>query len=176
MTGEAQKVDKKPRREELSDEQWKLIEPLLPQPTTSRGRPRRDDREVLDGILWILRSGARWYDLPPRFPPYQTCHRRFQQWVRDGSLRQVLEALAQDLKERGGLDLSECFIDGTFMRAKKGALEWERPSAAKAASSWRLQMALVFLSPSTQRLLHRMKSPLSRTLCLKSLSKNNHSD
>jgi transposase len=97
------------RREELTDEQWVLIEPLipeLPRRDDGRGRPWRDTRDVMNGVLWILRSGARWQDLPDRFPPYQTCHRRFQQWVREGTLRRVLEALAQDLKERGDLDLS----------------------------------------------------------------------
>ncbi len=176
MTAEQNKPDKKPRREELSDDQWKLIEPLLPKRDKPRGRPRRDEREVWNGILWILRSGARWYDLPPRFPPYQTCHRRFQQWVQDGTLRCVLETLAADLRERGGLDLSECFIDGTFVAAKKGDKEWVKPSAAKARSSWQWQMALVFLSPSTQRLLRHMKSPLCQTLCLKPLSPNSQSD
>jgi transposase len=72
----------------------------------------------------VLRSGARWQDLPGRFPPYQTCHRRFQQWVKDGTLRRVVEALAEDLRTRGDLDLTECFIDGTFVIAKKGAASW----------------------------------------------------
>jgi transposase len=175
MTGAQNTRDKKPRREELSDEQWKLIEPLLPKLGKPRGRPRRDEREVWNGILWVLRSGARWYDLPPRFPPYQTCHRRFQQWVQDGTLRHVLETLAADLKERGGLDLSECFIDGSFVGAKKGAMEWERPSGAKVASSWQWRMALVFLSPSTQHLLRRMKSPLCKKLCPTSLSASDQS-
>jgi transposase len=155
------------RREALTNEQWALIKPLMPEPPRrpdGRGRPWRDAREVLNGILWILRSGARWQDLPERFPPYQTCHRRFQQWVRNGTLRQVLEALAADLRERGELDLSECFIDGTFGVATKGAAAWERPSGARVRSSWRWQTALVFLSPSTRRLLHRMKSPLSQQL------------
>jgi transposase len=61
-----------PRREELNDAQWEIIKPLLlkPEPRADgRGRPRKDDREVLNGILWILRSGARWQDLPERFPP-----------------------------------------------------------------------------------------------------------
>ncbi len=92
------------RREELTDEQWALIEPLipeLPRREDGRGRPWRDTREVMNGVLWILRSGARWQDLPGRFPPYQTCHRRFQQWVREGTLRKVLEALAEDLRTRG---------------------------------------------------------------------------
>ncbi len=161
------------RREELTDEQWALIEPLipeLPRREDGRGRPWRDTREVMNGVLWILRSGARWQDLPERFPPYQTCHRRFQQWVREGTLRNVLEALAEDLRTRGELDLSECFIDATFIVAKKGDSEWETPSGAKVRSSWRWQTALVFLSPSTRRLLRRMKSPLSERLSFKVLS------
>jgi transposase len=152
------------RREELSDEQWLIIEPLLgemPRRADGRGRPWRDNREVINGILWILRTGAAWADLPERFPPYQTCHRRFQIWVKDGTLRRILEALAEDLQSRGKFDLSECFIDGTFVSAKKGALGLERPSGAKARSSWQWQMALVFLSPFTQRVPRRMKSGLS---------------
>jgi transposase len=155
------------RGEELTDEQWELIGPLIPEPVRrpdGRGRPWRENREVLNGVLWILRSGARWQDLPERFPPYQTCHRRYQQWVRAGVLRDVLETLAQDLQERGELDLSECFIDGTFIVAKKGAETLARPSGAKARSSWQWQTVLVFLSPSTQRVLRHMKSPLSSTL------------
>jgi len=141
------------RREELTDEQWAIIEPLIPPPPRredGRGRPWKDTREVLNGILWILRSGARWQDLPERFPPYQTCHRRFQQWSRDGTLRKVLEALARDLEERGEIDLSECFIDSTFVVAKKGGVLWAPLSGAKARSSWAWQTFMVFLSTSTR--------------------------
>ena len=109
---------------DLTDEQWMVLERLIPEPLRredGRGRPWRDSRQVLNGILWILRTGAPWKDLPERYPPYQTCHRRFQAWVSNGTYERVLEALATDLKEHGGLDLSECFIDGTFVAAKKGA-------------------------------------------------------
>ena len=168
-----------PRREELNDEQWKAIEPLLLKPqrrTDGRGRPRKDDRQVLNGILWILRSGAAWQDLPERFASYQTCHRRFQYWVDGGVFRQVLEALAEDLRKRGKLDLAQCFIDGTFVGAKKGAAQWERPSGARVRSSWQWQTALVFLSPSTQRLLRRMRSPLSKLPLSSALSLPDLSD
>jgi hypothetical protein len=69
--------------------------------------------------------------------PYQICHRRFQQWVRTGVLRQVLEALAEDLLIRGDLDLSECFIDGAFVAAKKGVSMSARLSEARGARSWK---------------------------------------
>ncbi len=90
---------------DLTDEQWAVVQPLIGKPPRredGRGRPWRDSREVLNGVLWILRTGAPWKDLPDRYPPYQTCHRRLQAWVRNGTIRRVLEALAKDLKDRGG--------------------------------------------------------------------------
>jgi transposase len=152
---------------DLTEEQWEILEPLIPTPPRredGRGRPWRDPRDVLNGILWILRTGAPWKDLPERYPPYQTCHRRFQKWIEQGVLGTVLEALAEDLEERGGIDLSECYIDGTFVTAKKGGSASERPSRARVVRSWRFQRALLFLSPSTQRVLHRTRSPLLKRL------------
>ena len=145
---------------DLTDEQWAILKPLIPEPprrADGRGRPWRPAREVLNGILWILRTGAPWKDMPERYPPYQTCHRRFQQWDREGVMDTILRTLAQDLKERGDLDLSECFIDGTFVVAKKGGQGWERPSGAKVRRSWQWQTALVFLSPYASQVLARMK-------------------
>ena len=106
----------------LTDPQWNMISPLF-EPLTSeikRGRPKTPAREVLNGILWVLKTGARWRDLPNQYPPYQTCHRRFQQWARDGTMEKALHALAKDLHERGNIDVREAFIDGTFSSAKKG--------------------------------------------------------
>ena len=150
---------------DLTDQQWAVLSPLLPKVprrADGKGRPRRDDREILNGVLWILRTGAAWHDLPGRYPPYQTCHRRFKEWVDSQVFAQLLHALAEDMKERGGLDLEECFIDGMFTIAKKGGAEWEIPSGAKARRSWQLQTALAFLSPSTLQVLLHMKSPLLR--------------
>ena len=108
---------------DLTDEQWELIGRFLPEPVRradGRGRPWRENRAVLNGILWILRTGAPWADLPDRYPSYQTCHRRFQQWVRVVVLRSILEILAQALHDQGYLDLKEAFIDGSFAPAKQG--------------------------------------------------------
>jgi transposase len=159
------------KAEELTEEQWGRIEPLLPriERVDGRGRPRFEDRAVMNGIFWILRTGAPWADLE-RFPSHQTCYRRFQEWVELRTLKSGLEALAEDLRSRGKLDLSECFIDGTFVVAKKGGSAWERPSGPKVRRSWWWQTALVFLSPYTLHLLLRMKSPLFRILSKAGLS------
>lgn len=145
---------------DLTDEQWKILQPLIPQPVLRedrRGRPAQDLRAILNGILWILRTGAQWLDLPPRYPSKSTCHRYFQRWSRDGTFQNLMRALAQDLEERGEISIKESFIDGTFAPAKKGGLAWAKPSAAKVQRSWPLQTALVFLSPVARQALHRTK-------------------
>lgn len=145
---------------ELTNEQWKVVKPLIPNVehiSGQVGRPFRNPRDVLNGILWILRTGAQWQDIPDKYPPYQTCHRRFQKWVKTGVFEEILKSLAKDLQKRGGINLSECFIDGTFAPAKKGGSTWEKPSVGRVQRSWQLQTALVFLSPYPSQVLHRMK-------------------
>jgi transposase len=117
-----------------TDTQWATLVDLIPEPPRrgdGRGRPWKDRRAVLNGILWVLRTVAPWADVPERYPSYQTCHRRFQQWVRSGVMRGVLEALALDLKFRGALDVEEAFIDGRFAPAKKGAPRSGRQNTAR---------------------------------------------
>lgn len=135
---------------DLSERQWRLLAPLLPKPKVrrdKRGRPWRDPRDVLNAILWVMRTGAPWSDLPPRYPPYQTCHRRFQLWARNGALHRVLRHLARELADAGGFDFDEAFIDATFAAAKKGAPASASPAKAKGRRLWRSQTALVFRSP-----------------------------
>jgi transposase len=131
---------------DLTDAQWEVLDDLIPEPPRredGRGRPWKDRRAVLNGILWVLRTGAPWAEVPERYPSYQTCHRRFQQWVRSGVVRGVLEALALDLKICGALDVKEAFIDGSFAPAKKGAPKSGRQNVAREAKSWQLQTAMV---------------------------------
>lgn len=127
---------------DLTDTQWEVLEPLLPvlpRRADGRGRPWADSRKLLNGMLWVLRTGAQWQDLPSRYGTKSTCHRRFQQWIEAGIFEQILKALAEDLKERGGLDLSECFVDATFASAKKGDPASALPAGARAARSWQWQ-------------------------------------
>jgi transposase len=144
---------------ELTDVQWELLKSLVEPktPAKRRGRPWSDTRRVLEGVLWILRTGAQWAEMPNKFPPYQTCHRRFQVWVREGVLVELLRTLAQDLMARGDLDLAETFIDATFSGAKKGAVLLVQHAAAKGPRSWQLRTAMVFLSPWGLQALRRMR-------------------
>ena len=90
----------------LADDQWAAVEPLLPplpRRADDRGRPWKGSRKVLDGILWVLSRDVPWNTLPPgRYPPFQTCHRRYLRWRADGTLAAVADAL----NEMGGPDLS----------------------------------------------------------------------
>ena len=145
----------------LSEKQWEKIQDFVPDGLVredGRGRPWTDKRRVLEGILWIVKTGARWRDLPKDYPPYQTCHRRFQQWVEEGVFDKVIEALARDLEERGGVDMRECFIDGTFSLAKKGGFLWERLNAVKAVRSWQSRTLVVLFYLSRSNLQVLMKS------------------
>ena len=117
---------------ELREKEWQCLKPLLPElPIHRRGRPWRGNREVLDVILWVLCTGAPWRDLPKKSPPYQTCHRRFQQGSTDGTLEKVLTAIGDKLQKRRQLNMSECSIDGKFVAAKKGVNVSVRRNAVK---------------------------------------------
>jgi transposase len=128
----------------LSDEQWAKIEPLLPK-VRSRGRPWADNRRVFEGILWVLKTGARWRDLPQEYPSASTCWRRLRQWEEQDVWLKVWRCFLGELDQRGKLDWSESFLDGSFAPAKKGASALAKPSGAKARSGWWWSTAKVFL-------------------------------
>ena len=144
----------------ITETQWSVLAPQLHKEgrADGKGRPRRDAREVLEGILWVLRTGAQWKHLPREYPPYQTCHRRYQEWIRDGRIDAILEALAIDLEDRGKINLRTCFLDGSFASAKKGALVWDLQNVGKVQKSWQFRTKTLFQSPSVWRLLLHTKS------------------
>jgi hypothetical protein len=113
---------------------------------------------VLNGILWVLGTGAQWRELPKKYPPYQTCHRRFQHWVREGNLECILRILAEELRGRGKLHLEEAFIDASFTGAKKGASRSGPPNAVRGRKSSFSPMTTVSLSPLVSKALLRMKA------------------
>lgn len=107
----------------LNDEQWNLIEDLFPEPvmTVAGGRPRVPARQCLEGVLWVLVSGARWKDLPERYPSPATCWRRLKEWTESGVFRKAWIRLLRQLDEFREIDWEEAIADGTFAPAKKGA-------------------------------------------------------
>src|SRR4051812_30446130 len=93
-------------RHELTNAAWALIAPLLP-PTLHRpGRPWRDHRVVINGILWVLATGAPWRDVPGHYGPWQTLYGRFARWSDDGTWTRVLQALLAEAERRGSIDWS----------------------------------------------------------------------
>ena len=132
---------------ELTDQQWNKIAPLLPRhvPRPKGGRPPRSDRECFEGILWILRSGARWKDLPREYPSPSTCWRRLRDWEEAEVWVNIWHAFLDELDEQGRLSWEETFADATFAPAKKGALASETPSVEKVQSAFWWQAAKEFL-------------------------------
>jgi len=139
--------------ERLTDDQWAKIAPHLPKPRkgSKGGRPRADDRACFEGILWILRTGARWKDLPAEYPSSATCWRRLAEWERDDVWLELWRVFLAQLDEAGKLDWSEAFVDGTFAPAKKGGLASERHAKVRGQSAWYWSTARVFLSECTWR-------------------------
>ena len=104
----------------LTDDQWALIEDLFPEPAAT-GRPRRDRRQVLDGIFWILRTGAPWRDLPEEFGKWKTAWRLFDTWTNDGTFDSILKRLQGSYIDIEELDVGLWCIDGTIVRAARCA-------------------------------------------------------
>ena len=121
------------RSDLLSDAQWEKIGPLQPE-LKSRGRPWRSNREVLEGILWVLYTGARWHDLPNEYPSASTCWRRLRRGEEDGTWLRIWRTFIDLLDQQGLIDWEETFIGGRFVPAKKGGLPSEKPNAAKVRS------------------------------------------
>ena len=110
------------RRHELTDEQWDLIEPILPaQRHGGRGRPPSDQRKMLNSMMWILRTGAPWRDLPERLGPWQTAYHYFNRWREDGIFDRILETLQVRLDANGSIDWDLWCIDGSSIRASRAA-------------------------------------------------------
>jgi len=108
------------RRHALSDAQWAALQPLLPG-NDRRGHPYKDHRPVIDGILWVLHTGAPWRDLADYFGPWSTAYGRFNRWRKAGLWDRLLTALHAKADEGGGIDWEMFCIDGSVVRAHKAA-------------------------------------------------------
>ena len=118
----------------LTDDQWRRIAPSFPEhpPSPLGGRPRAADRDCLEGILWLARTGARWQDIPVDLPSGSTCWRRLREWAAGGVPEDIQAVLIEQLDALGRVDLGELLADATFIRAKKGGWRSARPRSARA--------------------------------------------
>ena len=103
----------------LTEAQWELIAPLLP-PQPSRGRKRRHDGRTINAILYVMRVGCRWCDLPKELGDDSTAHRWLVRWQEDGTWERIWLTLLSTLDGQGKLDWAQAFLDGSFVPAKKG--------------------------------------------------------
>jgi transposase len=101
----------------LTDKQWELLEPHLPPKKPKKGRPNTDHRRIINGILWIDRTGAPWRDLPERYGPWRTVASRFYRWRKAGVWERVLKALQRRKDAQGELDWDIHYLDATIVRA-----------------------------------------------------------
>ena len=120
-------------RHRLTDEQWNLISDIFPEPKRT-GRPPRDRRQVVNGILWILRTGSPWRDLPEAFGPWATVWDLFDKWNEDGTLQVILDRLRSQVK----IDKKLWCIDGTIVRAAKCAAGGGKKTIPKSRKTTRL--------------------------------------
>ena len=109
------------KRHELTEEQWKLVAPLLEHRKAPTGRPPKDPRLMLDGIFWILGTGAPWRDLPERFGSFKTVHGYFSRWRSAGVFAKIVEALQVKLDAQGKIDWELWCVDGAVVRASRAA-------------------------------------------------------
>ena len=109
------------KRYELTDEQWQAVEPLLPQRTAKTGRKPKDPRQMLNGIVWVLRSGAPWRDVPERYGRWQTVYDYYWHWRDSGTFGRILSALQIRLDREGRIDWDLWCIDGSSVRAARAA-------------------------------------------------------
>jgi transposase len=120
-------------RHEITDAQWAVIEPLIPKQKPGPGRKRNNDRQTLNGILVVLKTGCPWEDVPRAYGSPATCWRRFRHWARDGTWEQIWRALLGQLNAQGKLEWAQAFLDGSFVPAKKGVPASARRKSVRAA-------------------------------------------
>jgi transposase len=117
------------KRYALTDAQWRRLEPLLPPERPPTGRPNHDHRTILNGILWVLRTGAPWRALPERYGPVGTVSSRFYRWRQSGVWQRVLEALQAQADAEDLLDWDLHFVDASVVRAHQHAAGARRTGA-----------------------------------------------
>lgn len=113
-------LTRKPYRSDLSDAQWHFIKRLLPQDPKT-GRPRADDREIINGILYVLTTGCAWEDLPHDIAAsYKTCHRRLLEWQRRRVWQKILAVLLKEAERRKLLNWKNAYHDASVIKSKRG--------------------------------------------------------
>ena len=109
------------RFQELTNKQWKIIEPHLPKPAHT-GRPRSSDRTILNGIIYVLISGCRWSEMPKKYGDDSTANRRLNSWQQKGVWKKILKHAINSAHSSGKINLQNVSVDSSSVAAKKGEI------------------------------------------------------
>ena len=146
-----------PSNMDLTEQQWCLVRPVFPAPRQSgRGRPPSNLRLILNGVLWKLRTASPWYDLPDRYPAWQTCYQYYRRWNNHGLLDEIHRLLYLDLRQRGGLDLFQSFQEGTLPLVRQGS-RYHLRLPPELQDSWQDQTAQLLIQYLIVLAKNRMK-------------------
>ena len=154
------------KRHALTDEQWELVEKWIPKSKAKTGRPASDRRLMLDGIFWILSTGAPWRDMPERFGPWQTVYDHLSKWRQSGVFANVIEKLQVKLDDKGCIDWQLWCVDGASVRATRAAAGADKkvsPGTPTSRKTTRWVAAEAGLDQSSMWLLTARELPLPST-------------
>lgn len=154
------------KRHEVSDEEWAFLDPLIHKSKAKTGRPPRDRRQMLNGIMWILSTGAQWRDLPERFGPWETVYGYFRNWRASGLLDSIIDALHLRLDQEGKIDWDLWCIDGTSIRGSRSAA-----GASKKASQSTPKNLRITVWAAREAVLARKSTSSSTATARRSKSK-----
>ena len=128
-------------RRDLTNAEWERLEPLLPTREGKQGRPYVDHRRILNGMLWVMRTGAPWRDMPERYGSWRTVYSRFRRWTQAGVFDRIEQQLQAEEDAKGNIDWSSCALDGSYVKVhphavgarKKGARRNKAGSVKRSA-------------------------------------------
>jgi transposase len=116
---------------DLKDNQWEQIKGEIPPKTSKSGQPRRDPRELINGIMWVGRTGSPWCELPLEYGPWHTCYNNFRKWTEDGTLERIFEKVSPKSEE-----VSQIQLDGTYIRAHQHSAGVKKNSRPPRREPW----------------------------------------
>jgi transposase len=131
--------------------QWNDLQQLFIPIPGKKGRPKQNARSIINGILWVCRTGESWHQMPSRYAPYSTCYRMYMEWIHDGTWNRILKILAKNLKKKADIDILPCFSENGYNPAPCLHEIYVNLEQQTEKRGWEWYTLLLFLSPYIQQ-------------------------